>query len=436
MNRKITAVTLNTFRDYFFTPATIALLIFLLVTPLLCSNLSGDGTAEGKFKVFVTYSFLISSIILTLTNISVSCSLISSEWKKKTLFLLDVKPIKRWQIILGKWLGVLTINFVLIISFLLSMVFSSVFVSNNLKENFPEYRSIFITDVELFPVSAGGISQENPHSFMPILRMYSETRKGEKETYAVSPRESMKWTFKGIKKSSDDLYLSYRFQTAGPEEQTILGYWLIGNRSLSKPFESETNVSKDKIHRLRVPIDAVSDDGELNVVYLNVEPTNISVLFNKSDFKILYPQGNYWINLIRSAVNLLILVTFVCSVGLCFSCITSNLTAVLSTSILISISYMHDFIEIMIDSISGEYQAAFVTVGVINRISYPLLKITAYVLPPLNKVLPHSYIGDFLLIPSSYLTALFVRIVLLGILPLLFVAIIYLSNRELGIPNE
>ena len=277
MNRRITAVTLNTFRDYFFTPAFFTLIILLLIIPLLCSNLSGDGTAEGKFKVFVTYSFLISSIILTVTNVSLSSSSISSEWKKKTLLLLDVKPIKRWEIILGKWLGILTINIVLITCFLLSMTGSSILVSRNLKKSFPGYRNIFITETELFP-----------------LQISSEVSSQEKETYAVPPRESMEWTFKGIRKSSDNLYFSYRFQTSGSEEQKILGYWLLGNTSLDKPFELGTNLSKDKIYRLPIPNEAVSNEGELSVTYLNIEPTNISVLFPKEEFKILYPQGNYW----------------------------------------------------------------------------------------------------------------------------------------------
>ena len=435
MNRRISAVTLNTFQDYVFTPAFIALIILILLIPFLCSNMSGDGTAEGKFKVFVTYSFLISSIIFTVTNISISCSLISSEWKKKTLLLLDVKPIKRWEIVFGKWLGMLTINIVLIICFLSAMTISSILISRNLKKNFPEYRNIFTTEAELFPISLDESSKTKPSGFTTFFQMSPKASEGEKETYAVLPKENMKWTFEGIHKSSGNVYLSYRFQTSGPEGQTALGYWLVGNSSMSTPLELETNLSQGKPHRFQVPNEAISNDGELDIVYLNIEPKNISVLFTKSDFKILYPQSNYWMNLLRGAGNLLILITFICSVGLCFSCIVSNLTAVLSTSILIFISYLHDFTQIMLNSILVEMQTQQ-PVEIIQRLSYPVLKFTAFILPPLDKALPHSYIGSFLLIPSSYLVYLFLRIIVLGALPMLIIAIIYLSHRELGIPNE
>ncbi|MDD5454932.1 MAG: ABC transporter permease subunit [Candidatus Ratteibacteria bacterium] len=449
MNRRITAVSLNTFRDYFFTPAAIILLIILSLTPFLCSNLLGDGTAEGKFRVFVTYSFIIGSIIFTAINIAISCSSISNEWKKKTLLILDVKPIKRWEIIAGKWVGMLLINIVFITFFVLAISFSSLLISRQLIENFPEDINIFTTETELFPLAesanSGQTAQDKvkPSDFMSFLSQSSKNIRG---MYVIPAGGRMDWTFKGIRLPADlqtnpstdnfdNVYLSYRFQTSSPDRQSALGYWLAGNPSLLAPFEMQTDLAKDQVHRLPIPAQAISSEGELNITYLNIDPSNISVLFPGSDFKILYPQGNYWINLLKGTVNILILSTFIFSVGLCFSCIVSHLTAILSTSILIFTSYMYEFIQIIRISILQEMQAQQ-EIGLIQRISYPLLNFLSSILPPLNEALPHSYIGTFILMPSSYLIFLFIRIIILGALPLLIVAVIYLSHRELGIPNE
>ncbi len=441
MNKRITAVANNTFRDYLFTPTSVVLVVIFLLIPFLCSNLLGDGTAEGKFKVFVTYSFIISSIIFTLANISFSCSSISGEWKKKTLLTLDVKPIRRWEIILGKWLGMLFINIVLIACFLFSMVFSSLFVSHHLAENFPEHKSIFTTEKELFPTQTNKSYQGNSLGFMSFLNISRDNRRG---IYSVPAKGEMTWNFEGIRRtsihqnspeSSDNLYLSYRFRTAGEEEQNVLGYWLVDNPSLSAPFEIGTNQPKDKVYRLPIPIEAVSENGELNITYLNIDPANISVLFSAQELKILSPEGNYWVNLVKGSVNILMLVTFIYSVGICLSCIVSHLTAVLTTSILIFTSYLHEFIDITLSSILREVQAQE-EIEIVQRISYPILNFISSILPPLNEALPHSYIGSAILIPTHYLTSIFVRIIVLGVLPLLFVAMIYLSHRELGIPNE
>jgi len=451
MNNRILAVAKNTFKDYFFNATSVFLVIMFLLIPFLCSNLLGDGTAEGKFRVFVTYSFLISSIIFTVANISFSCSSISSEWKNKTLLTLDVKPIKRWEIIFGKWLGMLFINLVFIAFFILSMSFSSLLVSYKLRENFSEHINIFKTKSELFPVLTSESSGENrssesqPRDFRFFLFKKAEDRK---ENYVAKAAGRLDWSFKGIKlpskttvpansgqEASEDIYLSYRFQTAGSKEQIVSGYWLVGNSSLSGPFELGTNLLADKIHRLPIPPQAVSADGQVDIAYLNIDSSNISVLFPSSDFKLLYSHGNYWVNLLKGAANILILVTFIFSIGLCFSCLVSHLTAILATSILMSIAYMHEFIEIVAEAFFREMQVQQ-QIQFMHRMSYHMLRFFSFIFPPLNEALPHSYIGSSLLIPSDYLFALFMRIIVLGALPALIVAMVYLSYRELGIPNE
>ena len=391
---------------------------------------------EGKFKVFITYSFLLTSLILTVTNISFSCVSISGEWKRKTLFLLDVKTIRRWEIILGKWFGLLFLNLFLIITFLISMGFSSILLSNRLEKDFPEGKKIFLTYTQVFPVSSREKSQIESSSLLSSPEVSSSLTPStkRKETYAVPPRGKIEWSFRGIKNASSDIYLVFRFYTSEKEKKEILGYWLVGNPSLKKPLEISTVFSPDKVHRLRIPTEAVSKKGELSLTYLNIDPKNVSVLFPRRELRVIYPWGSYWGNLLRSGTNLLLVAGFISAVGIFFSTLVSTLTAILSTSVLVFISYLHDFVEIITKSlVSGGTDKA---VDLVPRFSYPLLKLLTFLLPPLNKFLPHSYIGDFLILTFSYLREVFLRTLLLGAIPVLLVAIIYFSRRELGIPNE
>ena len=145
MIRKIFSLAYLTVKKHLFTFGFIFLSVIFFLIPLWCSYLQGDGTAEGKFKVFVTYSFLLSSIVLITVNIAFSCVSISGELKKRTMFLLDAKPVKRWQIIVGKWVGFLFLNFLLIFSFLLSMSLFSISLSKKIKNTFKEEKNIFLT---------------------------------------------------------------------------------------------------------------------------------------------------------------------------------------------------------------------------------------------------------------------------------------------------
>lgn len=433
MNRKIPAIIYNTVRGNFFTPAFFIVIALLLAIPYWCSHMAGDGTLEGKFKVFITYSFIMGALILTATNISLSCLTISGEWKKKTLFLLDVKPVRRWEIITGKWLGILVINLFLVLAFLISLTLCSILLSHNLSKSFPEERDIFVTYREVSPASTGEYEEVKPPGIIgPLERTPSPP--SEKETYAVPPGGRFKWNFKGIPTSSE-MYLVYRFYTSEKQKKEVLGYWLIEEPSQRKPMELVSRSTSEKVRRLPLPLEAIGNGGELSITYINIDPSNVSILFPKKDLKIRYPWGNYWVNLLEGGVNIFVVVAFISAVGILFSCLVSTLTAVLSTSVLVFISYLHDFVEMISNSLISEAGVQGAT-GLLHHISYSILKLSTFLLPPLNESLPHSYIGDFLLLPAPYLGTVAIRIVLLGALPALILAMVYLSRRELGVPNE
>ncbi len=398
--------------------------------------MAGDGTAEGKFKVFITYSFLFTSIVMTVANIGLSSFSISREWKKKTLFLLDVKPIKRWEVIVGKWLGLLEINILLLAFFFLSMAGFSLLVSRQVNNNFTAGKNIFVTYREVFPSHTGEIGIEEG-SFIPTPEMQGPTSVVGKETYPVPPRGQREWIFRGLRvEKSERIELLYRFHTSQETEQTeSVGYWLVGGSNKDNPYEMLTQVTANKVHRLILPPEAVSENGELKIIYQNVDPKNLSILFPRKDFKVLYPAGNYWLNLLGGMINLILVMSFICALGILFSCLTSTLTAVIATSVFVLNGYLHSFIYLI-------YKSFFIQKGpqgtaeISQWLSQVILRITLFLLPSLNKAMPHTYIGDSLLLPMIYLAGLFLRIVVVGTVPLLFFAIFYLSRRELGVLNE
>ena len=331
------------------------------------------------------------------------------------MFLLDSKPLKRGQVILGKWIGFLFLNFLLILSFLLSMSLFSVFLSKKIKSNFKEEKNIFLT-----------YAQISPYSFISGEEEKSKLKK--RETYAVAPGGKITWNFKGIRNASD-IYLTFKFYTSKKGEKKTTGYWLIGNPSMEKPVEILTDFSQNEIHRLKIPSECVSKKGQLQITYMNIDPENISVLFNKEKLKIRYPWKNYWNNLVRSGFNLLLVTAFISAMGIFFSAIVSTLTAAISTSVLIFISYLHGFTELIVNSLMEEKK-------IFTYFSYPLLKFSLFILPPLNKFLPHIYIEDSLILPFSYLKDVFLKTTIFGAVPILILAILYFSKRELGVFNE
>lgn len=80
----------------------------------LPSMMKGDGTLAGSIRTFLSYSVSMTGAILSLLTILVTVALVSGDMEKRTIQLLAVKPVGRWQYMLGRWLGVVLLNTVLL----------------------------------------------------------------------------------------------------------------------------------------------------------------------------------------------------------------------------------------------------------------------------------------------------------------------------------
>jgi len=76
--------------------------------------MEGDGTLAGKIRTYLSYSTAMISVLLSLVTIFVSVSVVASDVRDKQIFTVAVKPIGRWQYILGRWLGVVMLDAMLL----------------------------------------------------------------------------------------------------------------------------------------------------------------------------------------------------------------------------------------------------------------------------------------------------------------------------------
>ncbi len=72
--------------------------------PLL---LKDDGTAKGLTQILLTYTLAAVSALLGIATLWLSCGTLATDVEECQMQVVAVKPIARWQIWLGKWLGIL-----------------------------------------------------------------------------------------------------------------------------------------------------------------------------------------------------------------------------------------------------------------------------------------------------------------------------------------
>ncbi len=78
--------------------------------PLLCLTARGDGTIRGQVQMFIGYAIGLTGFYLALLTIFFSSRTLAAEIASRQIFGLVSKPVPRWQILAGKWLGIMTLN--------------------------------------------------------------------------------------------------------------------------------------------------------------------------------------------------------------------------------------------------------------------------------------------------------------------------------------
>ncbi|MBC8094671.1 MAG: ABC transporter permease, partial [Akkermansiaceae bacterium] len=91
--------------------------LFLVIAVLLIAAVVGlpilikdDGTARGFTQILLTYTLSVITALLGLSTLWLSCGTLARDIEENQIQMVAVKPVARWQIWLGKWLGLMSLN--------------------------------------------------------------------------------------------------------------------------------------------------------------------------------------------------------------------------------------------------------------------------------------------------------------------------------------
>src|SRR5438552_16573466 len=110
MQRILAIATLTwkaAFRFRLFWVLAVLLLGSVVVLPLL---LKDDGTARGFTQILLTYALSVITTLLGFSTLWLACGTLARDIEDCQMQMVAVKPIARWQIWLGKWLGILLLD--------------------------------------------------------------------------------------------------------------------------------------------------------------------------------------------------------------------------------------------------------------------------------------------------------------------------------------
>ena len=454
--RRMWAVARNTIRQALRMKVVAIFVVLLLVLlPAMGLTATGDGTLKGRLQTFVSYGLSLTGLLLSLLTILVSIYTVTSDIEYRQIYTVVTKPIRRYQIVLGKVLGVIVLDVVLLALFagIVYGVTSWIprFVNATDEERQAAQNEFYTARASLVPplvdvqkeveATYRKLSKEDLATIYPnmsreeVFKQLTNRKRLEKRAAAVG--QMLVWEFHNVRVHDPNQSLFVRFKydvSVTPQDEQVYGQWQIGDprqfqpgaqSQLQTPIWQQTR--KDivrKFHELEVPASVVAKDGYLAVGFYNPPPLNETVvLFPIEDgLEVLYKADTFTGNFVRAALLILCRLVFLACLGGLAASFLSFPVAILFCVVIFFTGTVSGFIVESFGYMSENTSRIY---------AYTVQAIIQF-LPQFDKYNPTQFLIPARLMTWSFLGQVALVMVMIKGLVLLALALLIFSFRELA----
>jgi len=323
-------------------------ILLVLVTLFLPGIIKGDGTLPGRVRVLLHYTLGFAAWILSLATLWASAGAVSQEIEEKTIQLLAAKPIRTYQVWLGKWLGILFMNAVLlcvagtIVWFSIAR-YKSAF--HGPPEELQRVRSeILVSRASVLPRpplvrgevrrrlkslrERGEIPPQVPdRTALSVIRKQVLAEKS-----VVAAGQARRWIFDvpkdlvapgvEVPETTSPITLRYRLLTSGRDRRAIPGTWRIGTENRPELVVFETEDAPFGIHQVPIAAPALISAARrgipIHATYTSrAAAGHAAAVFSREDgVAFLFRSGTFAGNFIRALVVVLFALALLAALGL------------------------------------------------------------------------------------------------------------------------
>ncbi|MBN1557694.1 MAG: ABC transporter permease, partial [Lentisphaerae bacterium] len=262
MPRAVPAIALLTLRAAVRSRLVAALIVLLLATAAgLPLTLEGDGTAAGRVRILVVYTLGAGGFLLGVATLWAACGAVAQDIEARTLRLTAVKPVRAFEIWLGKWLGLVGLN-ALLLGAAGGMVYGML----------------------QWHLLAGGLTAPDRRELdRDILVARREVRPlSVPDDPAVACGGRASWVFDVPRRGAADTVLQFRVRPFGPGGRAAWGRWEAGPPDGPARASHETEPFGQGVFRLALAPDVPAGGGVVRVTYVNGgEARSAPVLFDR-----------------------------------------------------------------------------------------------------------------------------------------------------------
>lgn len=451
--RSILAVAKNTVAQALrMKVALLVIVLLVILLPMLWGITEGDGTLKGKLQTFVSYGLSLTSLLLCCLTIAMSIYCVSDDIKRRHIYLVATKPIRRSQILLGKFIGIVLLDILLLAIFAcfiwgFTMELSVIDKSSD-EEIAVADRQFFTARKEVQPRVDNDKLREladQRYKQLETLNQLPETMTEEKIRRELLNQERLKdrsvevghvksWVFNNVSPESPDdtLFIQFKYEVASSTpDNKVLGLWAVGDdRQIEQygPGQWKTNIysvpRKDATrtqYEFEVPADCVAEDGYVSVIYKNPYENATTVI--PMDIKLLYKAGSFNANYIRAVLVILSRLICIAAIGIFLSTWLSFPIAVLVLVVIFCMAVVNSFFVDSVDSLAQSAKLVY------NFTLLPLV----WMLPKFDgNYDPTPYIVSSKLLSNSLLGEIYLNTVLIKSSILMLLGMLIFRARELA----
>jgi hypothetical protein len=330
--------------------AAVFIVLLIVLLPVMGISMTGDGTLKGRLQTFVSYGLSLTNLLLCLLTIIVSIYTLTSDIKQRQIYTIITKPIRRYQLLLGKLLGVMLLNTALLLFFSAIIYTITIYTPKiydakeadiiQVKNEFYTARAALVPpeiDVTKEVEDAYSKLQESgqlPPNVRRSTIIAELTNRKQLEKRAAVVGQPLVWEFHNVKvlDPNGSLFVRFKYETAiNPPDLQIYSRWDVGD-SRQYPAAFNTYLRKDPIRTFRemeVPANLIADDGYLAIRFLNVPLNDTTIIFPPDGLEVLYKAGTFTTNFIRAVLLILFRLIFLASLSLLAASFLSFPVAVL-----------------------------------------------------------------------------------------------------------
>jgi len=301
----------------------------VIVLPLA---LKDDGTARGFTQILLTYTLSVVTALLGLSTLWLSCGTLARDIEENQMQMVAVKPVARWQIWLGKWLGLVTLD-----AALLALAGAGIFILLQWRaQRLPTAEQTILREEVL--VARGSLKEKPVDVEAQVEKIFRERTKDtpinpanaaqarkvlreQLKVVGIRPGELRRWKLDvGYRKfllHGQPLFIRFKFY-AGDATSTLGTYPLrveAGPPDAPGRQRVDRTYAANAFHELRVEPNLWDASGELTIDIGNY--SDVALVFPYEDgMEVLYREASFPLNFSRALAIILFWLALLAALGL------------------------------------------------------------------------------------------------------------------------